>query len=219
MASIDNDIGLAGATIYSYPLPTMTEAQFVRWCDEDTRAEWVNGEVIVMSPASLVHIRLTRFLLSLLEDYVAERDLGEVLGTEFSVRINSQRRRLPDLLFVAKDRTDRLLENHFEGAPNLIIEVVSDDSVERDWRIKYLEYEGAGVEEYWVIDPLHERLAAYSLMAGTTYQPIVAAEGKVASHVVNGFYLRPEWLWCERPPKVPVILRELLAASSRTSEE
>lgn len=215
MASIENNIGPTGTTVCSpYLLPTMTEAQFVAWCDEETRAEWVSGEVIVMSPASLVHIRLTRFLLSLLEDYVEERDLGEVLGTEFSVRINSQRRRLPDLLFVAKDRSDQLLENHFEGAPNLIIEVVSDDSVERDWRIKYLEYEGAGVEEYWVIDPLHERLAAYSLVSGKGYQPIVVAEGKVASQVVSGFYLRAEWLWRERTPRVSVTLRELLAASS-----
>lgn len=123
-------------------LPTrMTEEEFVARCDEDIRAEWIDGEMVIMSPASIVHNRLSRCLLSLLEDYVAERELGEAFGTDFSVRLPAKRRRLPDVLFVARDRSHCLRENHCEGAPNLIMEVVSDESVDRDWRVKYLEYE------------------------------------------------------------------------------
>ncbi|HQU46482.1 MAG: hypothetical protein B7Z73_09940 [Planctomycetia bacterium 21-64-5] len=214
MASIQHDV--ASTNLEVAPLPpgrTMTEEEFVAWCDEDTRAEWVDGKVIIMSPVSVVHGRLMRFLLSLLNDYAQERDLGEALGPEVSVRINSKRRRLPDVLFVANSRSDRLHKNHFEGAPNLIIEVVSEDSVDRDWRVKYLEYEVAGVDEYWVIDPLYQRLEAYALDADKVYRSIAPADGKVASRVVPGFYLRPEWLWQEQPPKVPAVLNELLAES------
>ncbi|HQU41674.1 MAG TPA: Uma2 family endonuclease [Pirellulales bacterium] len=212
MASVQHDVGSAGLSVARvHPGKTMTEEEFVGWCDEDTRAEWVDGEVIVMSPVSVIHNRLTRFLISLLQAYVEERDMGEVLGTEVSVRINSKRRRLPDVLFVAQDRADRLHENHFEGAPNLIIEVVSPDSVERDWRVKYSEYEAAGVDEYWVIDPLHQRLEAYALNAEKAYQPIALFDGKIVSRVVPGFFLRPEWLWRVRPPKLSAALNEILA--------
>lgn len=211
MASIQSDVRSANLEVA--PLPPskrMTEEEFVAWCHEDTRAEWVDGEVIIMSPVSTAHGRLVRFFLSLLNEYAEERDLGEALGPEETVRINSQRR-LPDVFFVANDRADRLRENHFEGAPNLIIEVVSEDSVDRDWRVKYLEYEAAGVDEYWVIDPLYQRAEAYTLDADKVYQSLAPVEGKIASRVVPGFYVRPEWLWRERLPKVPLVLNELLA--------
>jgi Uma2 family endonuclease len=210
MASIQNDVG-PGPLAVAKPHPgrIVTEEEFLRWRDEETRAEWVDGEVVVMSPASVIHNRLTRFLLSLLQDYVQELGLGEAFGTELSVRINS-RRRLPDVLFVAADRSERLQENHFEGAPNLIIEVVSEDSVDRDWRVKYLDYQAGGVEEYWVVDPLYRRVEAYSLDAGKTYRSITPVDGRVASRVVPGFYLRPDWLWQEQLPKVPAVLKELL---------
>jgi Uma2 family endonuclease len=213
MASVQQSVeSFEFAPPRAMPATHLTEDEFVAWCDEDTRAEWVDGEVIVMSPASTIHNRLTRFLLSLLEDFVAERELGEAFGSDLSIRIHS-RRRLPDVLFVGRDRRDRLREKHFEGAPNLVIEVVSDDSVDRDWRIKYLEYEAAGVEEYWVVDPLYKRVEVYALGDDRTYHSIPLVDGKLASRVVPGFYMRLEWLWKDPLPKVPGILQELLAAT------
>ena len=142
MASIDSDINSANLQLAPLaPGGFMAEEECLASCDEDTRAEWVDGRVIVTSPVGTLHGRITRFLISLLNDYAQERELGEALGPEIAVRINSKRRRLPDVLFVAKERADRLYEKHFEGAPNLIIEVVSEDSVDRDWGVKYLEYE------------------------------------------------------------------------------
>lgn len=215
MASINSDASSAIFNVGSLsPGTFITEEQYMAWCGKDTRAEWVDGKVIIMSPVSTVHSRLMRFLLSLLNDFAQERGLGEALGPELSVRINSKRRRLPDVLFIAKERADLLFENHFEGAPDLIIEVVSEDSVDRDWRVKYLEYEAAGVEEYWVIDPLYQRVEAYALGADKLYESIAPAEGRIASRVVSGFYVRPEWLWQQPLPKIPTVLSELL----RTSE-
>ena len=133
------------------------------------------------------------------------------MGREFSVRLDSKRRRLPDVLFIANDRLGNVREKHLEGAPNLAIEVVSEDSVDRDWRDKYSEYEQAGVVGYWVIDPLYMRVEAYSLGPDKQYQRIAPLEGKIASLVVPGFYLRPEWLWQQPLPEVRVVLNELLA--------
>lgn len=218
MASIPREHSPANvAFVPPPPGRRLSEDEFVAWCGEDTRAEWVDGEVIVMSPASWIHARLTRFLMSLLGDFADLKKLGEVVGVEFSVRLNTKRR-LPDVLFVANERLNNLHPKYLEGPPNLIIEVVSDDSVDRDWRTKYYEYEAAGVDEYWIVDPLYQRLEAYRLADGKAYQRIVPIEGKVASQVVAGFYLRNEWLWQQPLPTVPEVLSELLAADTNQRE-
>src|SRR5437879_3801157 len=89
------------------PSRCMTEEEFVAWCDEDTRAEWVDGEVVVRSPASARHSDIVGFLCVVLRCFSAARDLGRILGPEFAVRLPAQRRRrLPDLLFVSRERLD-----------------------------------------------------------------------------------------------------------------
>lgn len=211
MASLPRDLDpFTIAPVKPHPGQRLSEEEFVAWCGEDVRAEWVDGEVIVMSPASWIHAKLSLVLTSLLAEYVEAKQLGEVVGTEFTVRLNSKRRRIPDVLFIASDRLPNLRPKHLEGPPNLIIEAVSDDSVDRDWRTKYKEYEASGVDEYWIVDPLDQRLEAYALDEQKTYQRLVPRDGKVASCVVPGFYLRPAWLWRQPLPLVPVLLRELL---------
>ncbi len=188
----------------------MTEDQFVAWCDEDTRAEWKNGEVVMASPASTIHVRLTRFLLQCLGLYASRGALGEVLGPEMQVRFAGlRRRRVPDVLFIARERAAIILPNHVEGAPDLIVEIVSADSEARDWREKYWEYEAAGVREYWVIDPMSQHLEAYALDSQARYQLIAPAEGAVRSTALGGFYIRPAWLWQEPLPNPLDVLREL----------
>ena len=192
-----------------HPGRRMTEKEFVEWCTEKTRAEWVDGEVIMMAPVSDAHGGLGSWLNALVRLFIEQRDLGEVRGPESQVRLPSRRaRREPDLLFVAKDRLDILRPNHIEGPPDLVVEIVSPESVSRDWREKYLEYEAAGVREYWVIDPMAERVEAYSLGEGG-YRRINEADRKISSAALPGFYLRPRWLWQRPLPKVVDALREM----------
>ena len=193
------------------PAAVMTEAEFVAWCDEDIKAEWVDGRVILMPAASLVHVELTNFLNRLLGAFVEARGLGKVLGPEFQVRLMPHgRRRVPDVLFVARHRLGDLQALHLEGPPDLIIEVVSPDSIERDWREKYDEYQAAGVREYWIVDPLEQRVAAYALAGPRGYLPIAEVKGRIASGVLSGLPLKPQWLWRDVLPKIQVVLREIL---------
>lgn len=186
----------------------MSEAEFVAWCDEDTRAEWVNGEVIVMSPVNLRHMYAGQFLLRLLRAFVEARDIGDVLGPEFQVRLNPSVRRVPDLLFVSRRQLGSIRSTYFDGAPELVIEIVSPDSEARDWREKYLEYQAAGVREYWVIDPNSEHMEVYRLV-GKAYRRIEEKDGRIASAVLRGLYIKPAWLWAAKPPKLATILKEL----------
>ncbi len=194
------------------PLPDrkLSEEEFLAWCDEDTKAEWVDGQVIMMSPASFPHAEMTMFLGAVIKTWTDKRKLGRVLGPEFTARLSPRVRRVPDLMFITKERVENLRLNHFEGAPDLVIEVVSPDSVERDWRDKYADYQAAGVREYWIIDPAHQRVNAYQLANGA-YQRLPQAQGRIASGALTGFYLREEWLWGGELPGVDVVGKELEA--------
>jgi Uma2 family endonuclease len=187
----------------------MTEEEFEAWCDEDVKAEYVNGEVIVHSPVSTRHNDAVLFLAGLLRVIVQQHDLGRVLGPELQVRLRPGLRRVPDLLFVAKERADMIHPTLVEGAPDLIVEIVSPDSVERDWREKYLEYQAAGVGEYWVVDLEYQRMAVYRLSEERRYQAVSAEEGVYRSQVLPGFWLRTEWLWQEPLPNELDVVREM----------
>ncbi|MEJ7638032.1 MAG: Uma2 family endonuclease [Singulisphaera sp.] len=191
------------------PPGPMTEEEFVAWCDEAVKAEWVDGEVIIMSPASLRHVNLVDFLITLMRMFAEHHDSGLILGPEFQVRLGARRRRrVPDVLFVARPHLENLRTNHLEGAPDLAMEIVSPDSVARDWREKYLDYQAAGVREYWVIDPLSRNVEADTLTE-EVYRRIEEADGRIASLVLPGFFLRPAWLWQEPLPRVRDVLQEL----------
>lgn len=199
------------ATAKSTPLSrSMSEAEFLAWRDEDIKAEWVEGEVIIMSPASAKHVRLAGFISQIMGTFARQRRLGEVLGPELQIHLAQARRwRVPDLLFVAAERLEMIKVTHVEGAPDLIVEIVSPDSQARDWREKYLEYEAAGVREYWIIDPMSERVEAYGLNPEMKYELIPVTAEALHSTVVEGFYLKPAWLWQEPLPDPLEILREL----------
>jgi len=164
------------------PLPErpMSEPEFREWALElgkGARVEWIGGEVIMMSPVNYEHSEAVLWLGAVLRGYVEHHELGVVTGPELLVRLPEQRTdRVPDLLFSATEHADRVKPTHIEGPPDLCIEIVSPDSQARDWREKYLEYEAAGVHEYWVIDPMSRRAEFYALE--TTQHRQDAADGQ-----------------------------------------
>jgi Uma2 family endonuclease len=184
----------------------MSYEEFLAWADEDTLAEWVDGEVVMYSPASDEHQNLVGFLEALLRLYVEERDLGIVRSAPFQVKL--ERGREPDLVFLAKAHLERLQENRIEGAADLVVEVISPESVGRDRGEKFYEYEAGGVSEYWLIDPLRKWAEFYRRSELGLYEPAFSGRtGVYHSEVVPGFWLRVEWLW--QPPRVLAALREL----------
>ena len=95
----------------------MTEDEFVVWCREhdDILAEWADGEIIIMSPASREHNNLNGWILSALRVFVEHHGLGEVFGPEYQVRLAGQkRRRVPDVFFLSTARLGLAEANHLD---------------------------------------------------------------------------------------------------------
>ena len=192
------------------PAQTMTYEEFLDWADEDTYAEWVDGKVEMMSPASVEHQDISLFLSRLLAEFAEENDAGKLLAAPFQMRLaNVRRGREPDLLFVTKDNLTRLRRSYLDGPADLAIEIVSPESVLRDRGAKYAEYEAGGVREYWIIDNLSQRADFFVLDAEGRYQRASPdAGGKYASAVLPGFWISVGWLWQSPLPPVRQVLRE-----------
>lgn len=185
--------------------------EFLAWCDEDTWAEWVDGEVVMLSPASDRHQDLVRFLTAVLSVFTEVRGLGVIRPAPFLMRTGPELPgREPDLLFVTASHLDRLKEAYLDGPADLVVEIVSPESRLRDRGEKFAEYELGGVPEYWLIDPDARRADFYRLDPDGRYQRVaVGTAGVYRSEVVPGFWLRVDWLWREPLPEVLEVLREL----------
>jgi Uma2 family endonuclease len=100
------------------PEPPVSYKEFLAWADEDVHAEWINGEIQTMPPASAPHQRVVQFLSRILGTWVEERDAGEVFVAPFQVKLEERPSgREPDILVVTDEHRDRIHETHVGGLP------------------------------------------------------------------------------------------------------
>ena len=192
------------------PPGKMTYEEFLAWADEDMWAEWVDGEVIVLTPASRRHQDLTSFLAALLRIFVEVHQLGMVLFAPFQMKIGPDLSgREPDILFIAREHLNRLHNVYVDGPADLVVEIISRDSRARDRGEKFYEYEQGGVREYWLLDYLRRQAEFYQLGPDGIYHVVpVDAEGTYHSAVLEGLWLKEAWLWQEPLPPLMSVLRK-----------
>lgn len=171
----------------------MTYEDFLEWADEDTFAEWVDGEVIMASPASLGHQQIVAFLGGVLGQFVAFRGLGVVVLAPFQMKLRNGRE--PDVLFLAKEHMDRLQPTYLNGPADLVIEVTSPESADRDRGEKFYEYASGGVPEYWLIDPIRRWCEFYRVDRDHYDLAFQGERGRYDAGSVSGFWVDVAWLW------------------------
>ena len=174
----------------------MSYDEYLQFADEHRLIEWVDGEVIAHMPPGTRHQQVQAFLTTLLTLFVEHFGLGQLLPAPFEMRLERSAR-APDLLFIATEHLDRLDAQRLRGPADLVIEIVSPESVSRDRSEKFDEYQVAGVREYWVIDvrPGQERADFWLLDASARYRAILPnANGIVHATVLPGFWLDVDWL-------------------------
>ena len=188
--------------------------EFLAWADEDTHAEWVDGEVIVHMPPVYMHQDIVVFLGSLLRSFVQFFNLGRIIVAPFEVKLwpNGPSRE-PDILFISTGNLSKLTPERFAGGPDLVIEIISPGSVAIDRVDKFSEYQQAGVREYWLIDPRpHQQQADfYRLGEDNLYHPAPIDEaGRYHSTILPGFWLKLDWLRQDPLPNPQLPLAEIM---------
>jgi Uma2 family endonuclease len=184
-------------------IPNRLRLKFDDYCvlvNDQRTGDLIDGVFYVTAPDLLPINEMTTWLLGCLNSYVKNRDLGSVFFMKVAVRFDDHNATQPDLCFIAKRRSRIIRREFVAGSPDLIIEVVSPDTLDRDYKLKRKLYERKGVGEYWMVDPVFERITLLRLDRNGQYRKARAKHGVLRSDVVPGFRLRTEWLWHEPRP-------------------
>jgi len=129
----------------------------------DKRYEILEGELYMVPSPNTRHQRISRNLEFILYRFVEERGLGEILYAPYDVILSFTDVTQPDIIYVSKERAEVITEKNIEGAPDLVIEILSPSSQERDRDIKKKVYAKAGVREYWIVDPEEKAVEVYRM--------------------------------------------------------
>lgn len=169
--------------------------EFRAWITEEMKAEFINGSVVMHSPASEDHNEATGHLYRITSMYADLNQLGKVRVEKALVGMTRNDYE-PDIAFWRKE-----VANHFQPnmnvypIPDLIIEVLSPgtENIKRDTKIKFADYAAHLIPEYWIVDPRKQTVEQYLLSdtEARTYELYkkVAVQDQIESVVLTGFVI------------------------------
>jgi Uma2 family endonuclease len=144
---------------------------------EDKRYELIEGEFFMVPSPSYSHQTISANLFRILDSYVRTRELGEVRYAPLDVVLSEENVLQPDILFISKERLDIITERNIQGAPDLVIEILSPTTAERDKGLKQKLYAKFGVREYWLVDPDKKAIEVMSFGEGGFESSGIYGEG------------------------------------------
>ena len=133
---------------------------------DDRRYELIDGELYLIPSPGSQHQRVSFRLARLMADFVESLLLGVVYVAPFDVILSDHDTLQPDILFVAAGRESIITQRACEGAPDLVVEVLSPSTSRRDLVLKRERYARFGVREYWLVDPAARSLELLTLQEG-----------------------------------------------------
>jgi Uma2 family endonuclease len=167
--------------------------------DTDTQYELENGELIVMPPESELNHRIAMFLLV----YFAQQGIPSyrlTMKTEIVVNGSRATTRLPDLIVLSEELATALEGSHRSTImidmppPLLVVEVVSPRQENRDYRYKRSEYGARGILEYWIVDPIQQRVTVLEWVEGLYEEQVYLGDRVINSPLLGVLELTAERL-------------------------
>lgn len=140
----------------------LTYDDLVRLPDDGMRHELIRGEHYVTPTPDFVHQSIVLKLATEFENFLRQHPLGEVVIAPFAVVIPEDSSVEPDMLYFSRERAAAIFtRKHLTGAPELVVEVESPSTRQRDRTVKQAFYAEIGVLEYWRIDPNRQSVTVY----------------------------------------------------------
>lgn len=158
--------------------------------DENFYYELINGTIVKKQAPSFAHQNASMNLSFLISAFIREKKLGKIVASPIDVFFDEYNNTQPDLLFIRKEREYIITKHGVEGAPDLIIEILSPSTLRFDRREKFNLYLQFGVSEYWIVEPVNKSIEVYFLDNGKyDLQSSSMNEGFIQSKVLDGLTL------------------------------
>ena len=159
--------------------------------EDGNQYELFDGELVMTPSPRARHQEIVGKLYVLLQQYVQANSLGKVYVAPLDTIMDEFTVVQPDILFVSKERVAEVVKERIEGAPDLVVEVLSPSTFHKDLRRKMRVYSQFGVREYWIVDPeeetieLHQRVGEKLQLARK-----FAAEETFQTSLLPGFQMQ-----------------------------
>lgn len=160
----------------------------------DNRYELVDGRLELMNPPTFRHLLIAKYIEVIFDAEINRLALPWLCFKEAGVRTGWRRSRLTDVYVVTKEQVKELLEKSVvcQTPPLLAIEVVSLDSVTRDYRYKRSEYAALGIAEYWIIDHRENKVSVLFLEEGLYEETVFTGNQQIVSRTFSELALTVE---------------------------
>lgn len=153
----------------------------------EMKAEFINGQVIMHSPATHEHSLIRQYIEKLLSTYVDGHDLG-VVSAEKSLCVFPRNDYEPDVIFFGPEKAKKLRAKTLKfPVPDFICEILSESTARRDRGVKFEDYQAHGVREYWIVNPDRREVEQFVLEKGRYTLRMKSRTGEVASVAIKGF--------------------------------
>jgi len=168
----------------STPVINLTFEDYLNYDDgSGFHYELVDGRLELMNPPTIQHFLIVDFLDTAFKAEIKRLSLPWLTFRETGVRTGRNKSRLTDLSVVTQEQARELINVSavFESPPLLIVEVVSPDSIKRDYRYKRSEYAALEVPEYWIVDPLEAKISVLLLEEGFYEEMVFTGNEQIVS--------------------------------------
>jgi Uma2 family endonuclease len=154
---------------------------------DDEKVEFIDGEIIMHSPARNRHLFAKLKLAKLLDTFVDIHRLG-LVRDEHCLCVFSRNDYEPDIVFFSPEKSATFVQDTMKfPVPDFVVEILSDSTESRDRGVKFEDFEAHGVTEYWIVDAATETVEQYAIENGAFQLLLKSGSGEIASRVVAGF--------------------------------
>ena len=152
---------------------------------ENERRELIEGDFYMAPSPIFRHQNISRNLGVIIWSFVSTRKLGQVIWAPMDVVLDDDNVVQPDILFVSNEQSE-IIKDYVFGAPNLVVEVLSPSTADRDKQLKLALYARFGVREYWIVDPEENTIQVVELDTGGQHAIRMYTSGSASSVLLPG---------------------------------
>ena len=141
----------------------LTYGDYLSFPEDGKRHELIDGDHYVTPSPNTKHQTVSSNLHRILAGFIHNKQMGRVFAAPYNVVLSEADVLQPDLVYVSASRSTIITESNIQGAPDLVIEILSDSTRKTDEIVKRKRYETFGVQQYWVVDPVLEAIKIYRM--------------------------------------------------------